>query len=188
MADRRAKGLCSLPPQERRRRRRRQQINLNMGRPPLMSHRLPDVHLHPPPTPLHPLANLPIPLPLHRSHPRLRPHYNPPPHGSSMVRNMALSPSRDLERRPDLRQEHSHHLPVDRFSRRQRHRWRHDERGSEVLWHVPHAHGSCLGLSDHRRLGRKLFHPADGQAFSCYCDLQRYRELRFDLWDLLLSW
>ena len=172
MAHRRAKSLRSLPPQERRRRRRRQQINLNMGRPPLMSHRLPDVHLHPPPTPLHPLANLPIPLPLHRSHPRLRPHYNPPPHGSSMVCNMAHSTSRHMERRPDLRQKHPHHLPTDRFRCGQRYRRRHDERGSEVLWHVPHAHGSCLSFSDHCRLGCKLFHPANGQALGCNCDLQ----------------
>lgn len=130
MADRRAKGLRPLPPQERRRRRRRQQIDLNLGRLALMPHRLPNLHLHPPPTSLHPLANLPIPLPIHRSHARLRPHHNPPPHRTRLVRNMALSSSRDLERRPNFGQKHPHHLPADRFSRRKCHRRRHYERGS----------------------------------------------------------
>jgi hypothetical protein len=150
-------------------------------------HRLPDIHLHPPPTSLHPLANLPIPLPLHRPNPRLRPYHNPPPHGPRLVRNLALSSSRDLECRSDLRQKHPHHLPADRFSRGKRYRWGYNERGSEVLRHVSNAHGRCLGFPDHRRLDCEFVHSANGQALIRYCDLQCYRELRVDLRNLLLS-
>jgi hypothetical protein len=174
MADGRAKSLRSLSPQKRRRRRRRQQINIDLARLTLMSHRLPDLHLHPPPTSLHPLANIPIPISLHRPHARLRSHPDPPAHRPSLVRNMALSSRCDLERRSNFRPEHPHHLPADSFSRGKRHRRRHDERGSEVLRHVPYAHGRCLGFPDHRSLGCQLFHSAHGQALGGYRDLQRY--------------
>lgn len=152
-----------------------------------MPHRLPDLHLRPPPTPLHPLANLPIPLPLHRPHPRLRTHPNPPPHRPRLVRNLAIRPSSDLERRPDSRQEHPHHLPADRLRRGKRYRGRYYERGRQVLRNVPYAHGSRFGFPDHRCLDCEFFHSAYGQALGCYCDLQRCWQLRFDLWDLLLS-
>jgi hypothetical protein len=137
-----------------------------------MPHRLPDLHLHPHPTPLHPVANLPIPLPLHRPHARLRPHPDPPTHGSRLVRNMAHSPGRNLERGPDIGQEYPHHLSADSLCCGQRHCWRHDQCRSEILWHVPHAHGRCFGFPDHRRLGCQLFYQADGQALCGHCDLQ----------------
>jgi hypothetical protein len=171
VADGRAKSLRPLSPQKRRRRRRRQQIDLNLARPALVSHRLPDLHIHPHPAPLDPLPNLPIPLPLHRPHPRLRPHPDPPPHRPGLVRDMAHSSSRHMERRPNIRQEHPHHLPADHFRRGQRHRRRHDERGGEVLRNVPYAHGRCFGFPDHRRLGCEFVYSTDGQALGCYCDL-----------------
>jgi hypothetical protein len=84
---------------------------------------------------------------------------------------MAHSSSRHMERRPNIRQEHPHHLPADHFRRGQRHRRRHDERGGEVLRNVPYAHGRCFGFPDHRRLGCEFVYSTDGQALGCYCDL-----------------
>jgi hypothetical protein len=100
---------------------------------------------------------------------------------------MALSSSCNMECRPDLRQKYPYHLPADRFRRGERYRRRHDERRGKVLRHVPHAHGRRLGFPDHRRLDCEFVHSANGQALFCYCDLQCYRELRVDLWDLFLS-
>lgn len=103
---------------------------------------------------LHPIADVPIPVPVYRSDSRIRTHRDSSTHCTRMVCDLVCCSSGDMERRPYFRPKHSHHLPLDRLSRRQRHSWWHHERGPEIHWHVPHAHGRSLSLPDYRRMGR----------------------------------